>query len=120
MISPQLIGFLIFTIYPIFWVLRWAWYSYDGVTAEYIGLQNFVRVFTRDPYYWHSVLNSFILSFGKLAVEIPLALILAVILNRKLKGQYVQNSVFHAQYYQCGDNRLDFLLLICLLCGDYK
>lgn len=94
MISPQLIGFLIFTIYPIFWVLRWAWYSYDGVTAEYIGLQNFVRVFTRDPYYWRSVLNSFILSFGKLAVEIPLALILAVILNRKLKGRNMFRTVF--------------------------
>jgi ABC-type sugar transport system permease subunit len=33
-----------------------------------------------------SLANTFILSFGKLAVEIPMALFLAILLNKKLKG----------------------------------
>lgn len=43
-------------------------------------------MFSRDPAYWKSLGNAFILSFGKLAVEIPLALLLAVLLNKGLKG----------------------------------
>jgi len=95
MILPQLIGFCVFTIYPIAWVVHLGWFSYDGVTKTYIGWENFIRLFTRDPMYWSTLLNTFVLAIGKLIVELPLALILAVILNLKLKGR----SFFRAMFY---------------------
>lgn len=91
MVLPQLIGFLVFTLYPIIWVLKFAWYDYDGVHATFTGFDNFVRIFTRDPEYWQSILNTVIIAFGKLIVEIPLALVVAVLLCStviKCKGMY--------------------------------
>lgn len=95
MLSPQILGFVLFTLYPILWVIRLAWYDYDGITLKFIGFDNFIRVFTRDPLYWKSILNTIILSFGKLAIELPLALILAVFLNEKwLKGKSFLRTMF--------------------------
>jgi len=49
-------------------------------------LDNVVRIFMRDPAYWESLLNTVVLSAGKLIIEIPLALLFAVLLNKGLKG----------------------------------
>lgn len=86
MLTPMLIGFCLFTYAPILYILRYALYESNGFKETFIGLENFVRVFSRDKAYWSSLLNTIILTFGKLAVEIPLALLLAVLLNKGRKG----------------------------------
>lgn len=86
MLAPMMLGFVIFTYVPIIYILRYAFYQSNGFKETWIGLDNFVRLFTRDMAYWKSLVNVFILSFGKLAVEIPMALMLAVLLNKGLKG----------------------------------
>ncbi len=80
LIAPQIIGFLVFSIYPILWVFRYGFYDYDGVTAVWSGLDNFTRAF-RDAQYWRSVVNTFIIAYGKLLLEIPLAFLVAVALT---------------------------------------
>ena len=95
MLAPQLLGFVLFTVYPVIWIFRYAWYDFDGAKAIFVGFDNFVRLFTRDPYYWESLVNTFILSFGKLLIELPLALVLAVMLNSKLKGK----TIFRTTYF---------------------
>ncbi|QHQ60806.1 ABC transporter permease subunit [Anaerocolumna sedimenticola] len=86
MVLPMLIGFFIFTYIPIIYILRYAFYKYDGFTAgQFIGFDNFIRLFMRDPAFWKSLANTMIY-VGKLIIEIPLALILAVLLNQRLKG----------------------------------
>ncbi len=95
MITPMTIGFLLFSVYPILWVIRWSFFDYNGYsTAEFIGLENFIRVFTRDPAYWDSLKNTFMIAGLKMLVEIPLALFLAVVLNNKLKGSAFFRVVF--------------------------
>lgn len=86
MLAPMMIGFIIFTYFPIFYVLRYAFFEVRGLNSTWIGIENFVRLFTRDPAYWESLMNVLILAFGKLIVEIPLAMLLAVLLNKGLKG----------------------------------
>lgn len=87
MILPFLIGFILFSYAPILYILRYALTDYNGYSpANYTGLYNFVRAFTRDGDFWQSLINTGILSFCKLAVEIPLALLLAEFLNKKLRG----------------------------------
>lgn len=96
MLLPQLIGFFVFGIYPILWVFRLAWFEYNGVSeARFVLFDNFIRLFTRDGAYWASLVNTLILSFGKLIIEIPLALILAVVLNHKLKGRHFFRTMFY-------------------------
>lgn len=92
MLTPQLIGFLIFGLYPIIWILGLVFYDYDGFTKIYIGFENFKRAF-RDIYYWQSIGNTFILTAGKLIIEIPLALIVAVILNGKIRGRNIFRTI---------------------------
>ncbi|HCD42853.1 MAG TPA: sugar ABC transporter permease [Lachnoclostridium sp.] len=87
MISPMLVGFIVFTYLPILYIIRYCVYNYDGYNKlTFIGLDNFVRIFMRDPAYWESLLNTVVLSAGKLIIEIPLALLFAVLLNKGLKG----------------------------------
>lgn len=86
MLAPMLIGFLLFTYVPILYILRYALYDSNGFKETFVGFENFIRVFTRDSNYWNALLNTIVLTFGKLAVEIPLALLLAVLLNRGQKG----------------------------------
>lgn len=95
MLLPQIIGFILFSVYPILWIFRYAWFDYDGVTATFNGFENFIRLFTRDPYFWKSIGNTFILAFGKLAIELPLSLFLAVLLNSKLKGKGFFRTIFY-------------------------
>lgn len=96
MMLPSIIFLLVFSIYPIIWVLRYMFFAYDDVSMPvFIGLDNFVRVFTRDPYYWKSVLNTFIYAGGKILVTIPVSFLLALFLNEKLMGKnWIKATVF--------------------------
>ncbi len=95
MITPLVIGFVVFTVYPQIWVVALSFFRYNGVTApKWEGVDNFVRVFQRDTIWWKSVWNTFYFSFGKLAMELPIALVLAVILNRQIKGRNFFRGLF--------------------------
>ena len=86
MITPMMVGFILFTYVPIVYILRYAFYNYNGFRSSFIGWDNFIRLFFRDKDYWRSLVTTFILGFGKLGLEIPLALFLAILLNMKLWG----------------------------------
>ncbi len=86
MLLPMLAGFTLFTYGPILYILRFCLFKANDFKSTYIGLDNFVRLFTRDPAFWDAILNTVILSAGKLVIEIPLAMFLAILLNKGLKG----------------------------------
>lgn len=95
LITPMTIGFLLFSVYPIIWVLRWSFFKYNGYSEPvFVGLGNFIRVFSRDPAYWNSLKNTFLIAGMKMIFEIPLALVLAVLLNNKIKGSSFFRVVF--------------------------
>lgn len=96
LIAPQIIGFLVFSLYPIIWVFGYAFYDYDGYNARFIGLENFIRAFTRDPGFWKSIVNTFIIAYGKLIIELPLALIIALLLS---SGAIKAKKLFSVGYY---------------------
>jgi len=91
---PSLLLTIVFGIYPIVWALRYMFFDYQGFgTPKFIGIDNFLRI-SRDMEFWNSVWNTFIYASGKLIITIPLSLILAVILNSKLKGRQLFRAVF--------------------------
>lgn len=89
MLLPQIIGFCVLIVYPLFWAVRLAWYSYDGNSTHtiFVGWQNFITLFTRDTGYWEALANTFLFAILKIPLELPLALIIAVVLNSKLRGR---------------------------------
>ena len=94
MLTPNLLIFLALTIYPVIWALQYMFFSYDGINAaRFVGWDNFIRVFTRDDVFWHSVLNTLVYVCGKLLITLPPAFLLAVILNKKFKGRGLLQGV---------------------------
>jgi raffinose/stachyose/melibiose transport system permease protein len=87
MLAPMFAGFLVFTIYPILWVIRWAWFEYGGYGIPlFVGIENFVRAFTRDTNFWMAMVNTLYLAIVKLVIEMPLAIVLAFFVNNRVKG----------------------------------
>ncbi|WP_240414635.1 carbohydrate ABC transporter permease [Paenibacillus periandrae] len=94
-IFPSLFLTLALGIYPIVWALRYMFYDYQGFgIPRFVGLDNFSRLL-RDQEFWHSVYNTFIYAGGKIILVLPISLLLAVILNRGLKGK----GLFRAIYF---------------------
>ena len=95
MVAGTVIGMIVFVVLPLMWIMRYSGFKYKGYgTATFVGLDNFIRVFTRSGKYWLAVKNTFVFAIGKLLVEIPLALVLAFVLTRHLKGTDFFRSVF--------------------------
>ncbi|MGH0053918.1 MAG: carbohydrate ABC transporter permease [Sphaerochaetaceae bacterium] len=97
MILPQLIGFLVFSVYPIYWIIKLSFFEWPGFgDMSFVGVQNFVRIFNgTNPEFWTALGNTLLLTFGKLTIELPLALFLALFVNQKfLKGRNFFRTVF--------------------------
>ena len=74
-IMPFIIGFLAFSAVPILISLYLSFTEYDVLgSPKFIGLQNYIRMFTADPKVW----KTFGVTFFYAAVSVPLKLIMAL------------------------------------------
>jgi len=90
---PSLLLTLALGVYPMLWAMRYMFYDYKGYGKErFVGLDNFVRLL-QDELYWESVVNTFVYAGGKLVLTLPLALLLAVILNGALRGRHALRAI---------------------------
>ncbi|WP_238655325.1 carbohydrate ABC transporter permease [Paenibacillus piscarius] len=93
-LAPSVILTLTLGIYPLIWMLRYMFYDYAGYgEALFTGLDNFSRLL-RDTLFWESVRNTFIFAGGKLLLTLPLSLLLAVILNGRLRGSNLLRGIY--------------------------
>ena len=89
MILPVVVPFVLFCVYPVFYLLRLSFYSYDGMTEmEWVGFANYIRLF-QDKTWWTPVFNTVQLGVLIPLSQIPLSLILACILNMGIKGSSI-------------------------------
>ena len=67
-----------------------------GVTnaPKFIGLTNYTRAFTQDDLFWSSLARTFTFAIIFVPVTIAGALILAILLNQKLKGTNIYRTIF--------------------------
>lgn len=92
---PNLLLFILCSIYPLIWTLKYVFYQYGGIgtaAPKWVGLNNLIRVF-QDEVYWQSVRNTFVYGFGKVLIIIPLAFFLALLLNRQTRFNGVAQSM---------------------------
>ena len=94
-VAPALILFIAMGVLPLFVTGYYGLFSYDGIGKKtFIGLQNYIELFTTDAYFLRSILNSFILAAGSLFVQLPIALLLAILLANGVKGEGFYRTVF--------------------------
>jgi multiple sugar transport system permease protein len=93
-LSPWLVGFFAFTLYPMLVSLYYSFTTYHSKRApEWVGLENYVNLFTDDKFY---------LSLGNtlymVAIAVPLGLfasfLCALLLNLKVRGQAFYRVVY--------------------------
>ncbi len=94
-ILPTMIGLIILNIIPIFQTI-WESFFKTGDFGRgniFIGAENYIRLF-KDAEVWQSVLNTFKYAIVEVPFSIALSLVLAVLLNRKMKGVSTYRTIF--------------------------
>jgi multiple sugar transport system permease protein len=98
-LSPWLLGLMAVTAVPMLLSLYISFTNYDILSplgeVEWVGLDNYERMFTADPSYWRSVTVT--LSFALIAVPLKLAVALgvALLLNRAWRGVGLFRGLFY-------------------------
>ena len=97
-VSVWVIGFLIFTIYPIFSTIKMSFNevttSATGLIQKPIGFENFQNAFLKDINFT-KVLTAYI---GEIVLQVPIAivfsLLIALILSKDIKGKGFARTIF--------------------------
>lgn len=98
-ILPNLIGFFIFTFIPIVFSLFLSFCEWNsGGAIKFVGLDNFIYMFTRDSSFWTSLWNTIYYTVVTVPVTMALALFLAILMNKPLKGRVFFRSVLFFPY----------------------
>lgn len=97
--SPWLLGFCIFTAFPIGWSILLSlsdWDPYDPVVHRtFVGLANYKDVLTSDPLVLKALLNTFTYALMVVPLGMSVSLGLAILLNQKVRGI----SFFRTAFY---------------------
>jgi raffinose/stachyose/melibiose transport system permease protein len=98
-LSPALALYAIFLIVPIVQAVHYSFYSWNGLgkLTDYIGLHNYGEAF-RDPAFRQAMEHNGLLIAFSLFLQLPLALAVALFLNRPLRGRSLFRLVFFTPY----------------------
>ncbi len=95
-VSPWLLGFLLWTLYPLISSAYYSFTRYDLVRPPiWIGLDNFREIFTDDPRFWTVVYNT----FYYVGISVPLGVVVAFLMASLLNTKLVLRSTFRAIFY---------------------
>jgi len=100
MALPWVIGFLLFTVGPMIFGLYVSFTKWDIVSSpKWVGLDNFVRMFSgKDRFFYQSLKVTFLYTAISAPLHLVLDIILASLLNMKLKGTNIFRSIFYLPY----------------------
>jgi multiple sugar transport system permease protein len=95
-LAPWFIGLIALTAGPLFASLYLSFTSYDMLQAPtWIGLQNYIRLFTSDSRYLHALRVTFIYVFLGVPLNLAFALAVALLLKQKVRAL----GLFRGIYY---------------------
>ena len=94
-ISPWILGFLLFQLFPIIQSFYYSFTNFSLIKPPvWIGLANFTQLFTKDKNFYLALQNTFYIALIGVPIQLIFALMCALLLNAKVKGQ----SVFRTLY----------------------
>ncbi|GFG79688.1 carbohydrate ABC transporter permease [Mycobacterium paragordonae] len=86
-IAPNLAAVLLFMLFPLGFSLYMSVQKWDMFTpAKFVGLDNFHNLFTSDPLFLIAMRNTVIYTVGTVLPTVLISLVVAGVLNRKVKG----------------------------------
>lgn len=83
LVLPALIVYTLFVVYPVLQAMVYSLYRWNGLgpLTDFRGLENFSRLFA-NPVFRKALRNSFIIMGFSLTIQLPLAMVLALIVQR--------------------------------------
>lgn len=95
-IAPWLIGLVFFTLGPLLFSLFGSFTNYDVTSQmDFIGLDNYRRMFTNDRLFWISLGNT----LYYVAISVPLtiigAIVIALLMNQKIPGIRFFRTIYY-------------------------
>lgn len=92
--SPWLVGFTVFTLWPVLQSLILSLCEYDVThPARYIGLANYAEA-SRDPLFWKSLGNTVFMALW-VPVTLAAGLAIALLLDTEVRGMAVWRTLFY-------------------------
>jgi len=94
--SPWIVGYVIFVIGPTLASLYWSFTRFKLPDPPvWVGLQNYIQLLTTDAQFRVSILNSIYVTLFGLPLQLATALILALLLYRRLPGEQVFRMIYY-------------------------
>lgn len=94
-VLPALLLFLFIVVVPLGITAYYSLLEYNGAgLKEFIGFDNYIKLFTEDPYFMKAIGNSLILLFASIFIQLPLSLVLAITLSKGVKGEKFFRTVY--------------------------
>lgn len=95
-IAPWIIGFLVFTGGPIIASFVLSFYKWKMIAPpEFIGFDNYTKMFTNDELFQHSILVTFKYVLFYVPISQLLALVLALLLNQRIRLVGFWRTIFY-------------------------
>jgi raffinose/stachyose/melibiose transport system permease protein len=96
---PALALYALFVLFPIVQAARFSLFDWNGLEAldQFVGIANFERALS-DPVFLGAVSHNAFIVILSLAVQIPFALGLALMLDRSFRGRAILRLIFFAPY----------------------
>jgi multiple sugar transport system permease protein len=94
-VSPWIVGFAAFQIYPILYSLRLSFTQYSGFGAWVdIGIQNYARLL-KDPLFWKAAYNTLYYTALAVPIGVVVAIVLALAMNQRVKEVSAYRAILY-------------------------
>lgn len=94
LVAPTIMGLIVLNIYPFFQTIYMSLLKSQGLgPTKFIGFKNFEKLFT-DSLIWQSTSNTIYFMVLTVPVGVFIALILATLLNSKIRGRDVYRGIY--------------------------
>jgi len=94
-LAPAIALLLVYLVYPLLSSFRLSLVDWNGLgdTARYVGLANWVALL-HDTLFWHAVRNNILLAVFSIVIQLPIAMILAVMLDLASHGSRILKILY--------------------------
>jgi raffinose/stachyose/melibiose transport system permease protein len=98
-IAPAVVLYAVFIIVPVVQAVHYSFYSWDGLEplTNFVGLGNYREAFG-DPAFRQAMQHNGILVALSLGLQLPLALGVALLINRPMRGRTLFRLIFFVPY----------------------
>nr|WP_245836381.1 sugar ABC transporter permease [Microbacterium agarici] len=99
LVGPALVMFLSFVIFPVAMAAFYGFFQWKGYgpPTDFVGLQNYLTIF-QDSAFLEALMHNGIIVVLSLVLQGPAAILLALLLNRRMRGQSVIRVLIFIPY----------------------